>query len=176
MEQQEQRPSQVEEDDKQSNTSQDRERQDYWVIAGTTLTRMHVTPRRRLYVPTDEDSDIPLKFLDVTRRTHTDMDHLSESIIRDEWCTGDNDDRELSSWWTGCTKFDILRPAPPPGKMWVGPQLYDKRETTRPPWIQPSDWSDHMSKKQRQRETAKWNELRPRWDALRRKTQSHLFQ
>ena len=122
------------------------ENRDRWSIAGDYLVRHHVKPRKELYVPSEEDIPIPMKFLDVTRFTYTDLDSLSETTPT----------RELSSWWLGCTKFEILKPPPPPGKVWCNGSLVGKRASSKPPWIDPYEWSTRMSKAQQMKHIADW--------------------
>ena len=44
---------------------------DFWSISGDFIYRHHVEPRVKLYVPKEESFPIPLKYIDVTRNTHT---------------------------------------------------------------------------------------------------------
>ena len=59
------------------------EQQDYWKLTRDLLIRYHVTPRTSLYVPTDEDCPLPVKYLDVMRTTVTDMENQEEAHIED---------------------------------------------------------------------------------------------
>ena len=45
-------------------------------ISGDFLYRHHVVPRVKLYMPREESFPIPLKYIDVTRTTHTTLDVL----------------------------------------------------------------------------------------------------
>ena len=47
-----------------------------------TSDRHHVGPRVKLYVPREESSPIPLKYIDVTRTTYTSLDVLMEKILK----------------------------------------------------------------------------------------------
>ena len=47
--------------------------------------RHHVEPRVKLYVPREESFSIPLRYIDVTRATHTNLDVVQESRIDDFW-------------------------------------------------------------------------------------------
>ena len=51
---------------------------DFWSIAGDFVYRHHEELRVKLYVPTEESLPIPLKYIDVTRTTHTSLDVLLE--------------------------------------------------------------------------------------------------
>ena len=44
---------------------------DFWSLSGSFIYRHHVEPRVKLYSPTEESFPIPLKYIDVTRFTHT---------------------------------------------------------------------------------------------------------
>ena len=54
------------------------------------MYRHHVEPRVKLYSPREESFPIPLKYIDVSRTTHTNM-------------------RDLSDPWTGFTQFFSIR-------------------------------------------------------------------
>ena len=53
-------------------------RADLWSIQGDFICRHHKKPRVQLYVSKEETFRIPLKYTDVTRPTHTDLDVLQE--------------------------------------------------------------------------------------------------
>ena len=64
----------------------DREgRKDFWSIERNFIYRHHVQPRVQLNVPKEETFQIPLKYIDLTRTTHTNLDVLQESRIHDYW-------------------------------------------------------------------------------------------
>ena len=44
---------------------------DFWSITGDFIHRHHVEPRVKLHMPKEQSFPIPLKYIDVTRRTHT---------------------------------------------------------------------------------------------------------
>ena len=58
-------------------------RNDFWPISGNSNYRHHVEPRVKLYVPREESFPIPLKYIDVTRTTHTSLDVMMEKHIED---------------------------------------------------------------------------------------------
>ena len=66
-------------------------------------------------MPKEETVSIPLKYIDVTRSTHTDLDVMQEKRIDDYWNVDEN--RSLSDSWTGFTKFALLKEKPLPGCM-----------------------------------------------------------
>ena len=56
-------------------------RDDYWSMEGNFIDRFHLEPRVQLCVPKEESFSIPLKYIDVTRSTHTDLDVMQEKRI-----------------------------------------------------------------------------------------------
>ena len=44
---------------------------DFWTMSGNFIYRLHVEPRVKLYSPREESFPIPLKYIDVSRTTHT---------------------------------------------------------------------------------------------------------
>ena len=49
-------------------------RADFWSIQGDLICRRHNEPRVQHYVPKKETFPIPLKDIDVTRSSHTDLE------------------------------------------------------------------------------------------------------
>ena len=60
-------------------------RADFWPIQGDFICRYHNEPRVQLYVPKEETFSIPLKCIDETRSTFSDLDVLQEKRIDDYW-------------------------------------------------------------------------------------------
>ena len=54
-------------------------------MSGNFIYRNHVEPRVKLYSPREESFPIPLKYIDVTRTTHTNLDVKQEKRIDDYW-------------------------------------------------------------------------------------------
>ena len=73
-------------------------RNDFWSLQGDFIYRHHVEPRFELF---------PLKYIDVARTAHTNLDVLEESRTDDFWNV--DVDRNLSDSWTGFTKLTLLR-------------------------------------------------------------------
>ena len=46
---------------------------DFWLMSGNFIYRHHVEPRVKLYSPREESFPIPLKYIDVSRTTHTNF-------------------------------------------------------------------------------------------------------
>ena len=79
---------------------------DFWSMSGSFIYRHHVEPRVKLYSPREESFLIPLKYIDVTRTTHTNLDVKQEKRIDDYWNIDGS--RDLSDPWTGFTQFTLL--------------------------------------------------------------------
>ena len=58
---------------------------DFWSTSGNFIYRHHVEPRVKLYSPREESLSIPLKYVDVSRTTHTNLDVKLEKRIDDNW-------------------------------------------------------------------------------------------
>ena len=56
---------------------------DFWSMSGNFIYRHHVEPRVKLYSPREESFPIPLKYIDVSRTTHTNLDVKQEKRIDD---------------------------------------------------------------------------------------------
>ena len=87
---------------------------DFWAMSGNFIYRHHVEPRVKLYSPREESFPSPLKYIDVSRTTHTNLDVMQESRIDDCWNIDGS--RDLSDSWTGFTQFTLQ--TPPDGYMW----------------------------------------------------------
>ena len=70
---------------------------DFWSMSGNFIYRHHVEPRVKLYSPREESFPIPLKYIDVTRTTHTKLDVKQEKRIDDYWNIDGS--RDLSDPW-----------------------------------------------------------------------------
>ena len=79
---------------------------DFWSMSGSFIYRHHVEPRVKLHSPREESFPIPLKYIDVTRTTHTNLDVKQEKRIDDCWNIDGS--RELSDPWTGFTHCTLL--------------------------------------------------------------------
>ena len=78
---------------------------DFWSISGNVIYRHHVEPRVKLFSPREKALHIPLKYIDVSRTTHTTLDVTQESRIDDYWNIDGS--RDLSDSWTGFTQFTL---------------------------------------------------------------------
>ena len=97
---------------------------DFWSMSGNFKNRHHVEPRVKLYSPREESFPIPLKYIDVSRTTQTNLDVKQEKRIDDYWNIDGS--RDLSDFWTGFTLFTLLEEKPPDGYMWSGEKINEK--------------------------------------------------
>ena len=127
---------------------------DFWSMSGNFIYRHHVEPRVKLYSPREESFPIPLKYIDVSRTTHTNLDVKQEKRIDDYWNIDGS--RDLSDPWTGFTQFTLLEEKPPDGYMWSGERLTRKQQTSRPDHLWPEIWKT-MGKNAKLKEKQKWS-------------------
>ena len=120
--------------------------------SGNYIYRHHVEPRVKLYRPREETCPIPLKCIDVSRTTHTNLDVMQESRIDDYWNIDVS--KDLSDSWTGFTLFTLLKEKPPDGYMWSGSRLTKQQTTSRPDHFRPKIWRS-MSTNSKTKEKAK---------------------
>ena len=83
---------------------------DFWSMWGNFKNRHHVEPRVKLYSPREEALCIPLKYIDVSRTTHTNLDVKHEKRIDVYWNIDGS--RDLSDPWTGFTQVALLEEKP----------------------------------------------------------------
>ena len=126
---------------------------DCWSMSGNFIYRHHVEPRVKLYSPKEESFPIPLKYIDVSRTTRTNLDVMVERRIDDYWNIDGS--RDLSDPWTGFTQFTLLEEKPPDGYMWSGERLTRKQLPSRPDHLWPELWKS-MGKHAKLKEKQKW--------------------
>ena len=85
---------------------------DFWSMSGNFIYRHHVEPGVKLYSSREESFPIPLKYIDVSRTTHTNL-NVVQSRIDDYWNIDGS--RDLSDPWTGFTQFTLLEEKAPDG-------------------------------------------------------------
>ena len=107
-------------------------------MSGNFLYLHHVEPRVKVYSPREESFPIPLKYIDVSSTTHTNLDVKQEKRIDDYWNIDGS--RDLSDPWTGFTQFTLLEEKAPDER------LTRKQLTSRP---------DHL-----------WPELGRKWERM----------
>ena len=138
---------------------------DFWSMVRKLHYRHHVEPRVKLYSPREESFPIPLKYIDVSRTTHTNLDVLQERRIDDYWNIDGS--RELFGSWTGFTQFTILEEKPPDGKMWSGERLTREQITSRPHHLWPELWTK-LGRNAQLKEKQKWSNEKPKLDNARK--------
>ena len=111
---------------------------DFWSMSGNFIYRHHVEPRVKLYSPREESFPVPLKYIDVSRTSQTNLDVMQESRIDDFWNIDGS--RDLSNSWTGLTHFALLDEKPPDGYMWSWERLTKRKATSRPDHLRPDLW------------------------------------
>ena len=126
----------------------------FWSMSGSFIYRHHVEPRVKLYSPREESFPIPLKYIDVSRTTQTNLDVKQEKRIDDFWNIDGS--RDLSDPWTGFTQFTLLEEKPPDGYMWSGWRLTRKQLTSKPDHLWPELWKS-MGKHAKVKEKPKWS-------------------
>ena len=146
-----------------SSTSKEK---DTWMINQSCVVRIHNKPRTKLFVPHHSTFPIPIEYVDVLRTTWTDLDEAALSMFKDIWTT--ELDKDLGVLWTGRTVFYLLRPKPPPKKMWAGEKLINAKKTSRPPYIDSRVWSDSISDPMRKSIAAEYELLRPVVESARK--------
>ena len=126
---------------------------DFWSMSGSFIYRHHVEPRVKLYSPREESFPIPLKYIDVSRTTHANLD-VKQGRIDDYWNIDGS--RDLSDPWTGFTQFTLLEEKPPDGYMWSGWRLTKRQATSRPDQWWPELWKG-MARNAKPYEKQEWS-------------------
>ena len=145
---------------------------DLWSMSGNFIYRHHVEPRVKLYSPREESFPIPLKYIDVSRTTHTNLDVMQERRIDDYWNVDGSSD--LSDSWTGFTQFTLLEEKPPDGFMLSGRRLTRKQLTSRPDCLWP-ELRIKMGRNAQLKERQKWSHAKPQLDNARKLRGIYLF-
>ena len=136
----------------------------FWSIQGDFIYLHHVEPRVEIFVPKEESFPNPLKYIDVMKSTHTDLDVALEKRIDDYWNVDGN--RSLSDSWTGFTRFTLLNETPPKGWMWFGARLTKIQTTSRPDHRWPDAWT-RFGKAAQRREKQEWAFEEPKLEYAR---------
>ena len=139
---------------------------DFWSMSGNFIHRHHVEPRVKLYSPREDSFPFPLKYIDVSRTTHTNLDVKQERRIDDYWNIVGS--RDLSDPWTGFTQFTLLE------YVWSGERLTRKQLTSRPNHLWPELWKS-MGKHAKLKEKQKWSEEKLHLDNARKLRGIHFI-
>ena len=141
--------------------------QDYWRYTQEGVSRVHVAPRRELYVPQPHECDFNLEDLAEARRTH--RNEGDEQLPEDQW-RDPSSHHTFEEPWTGSTTFfwklapgdqpqrtrELPRPLPPaPVEVVPLPQPDDARQQqqTRSPRPKDDDSSRRRTHIQQQQQT-----------------------
>ena len=143
-----------------------KKRQDSWIIKGQTIQRIHRQARLRKFAPTEKNCPIPLKYIDITRRTETTLRDKSEACIYDCWY--DSEEEKLSAPWIGRTIFNLIMIEPREGCTWVNGEEVQIMKTNRPGDIMKTEWT-RLSKSRRNKEIERWKIEGPLQEKLRTK-------
>ena len=138
---------------------------DFWSMSGNFIYHHHFEPTVKLYSPREESFPIPLKYIDVSRTTKTNLDVKQERRIDDCWNIDGS--RDLSDSWTGFTQFTLLEEKPPDGYMWSGERLTRRQLTSRPEYLWPELW-EKMGKNAKLKDRQKWSHEKPQLDYARK--------
>ena len=123
-------------------------------MSGNFIYRHHVEPRVKLYSPREESFHIPLKYIDVTRTTHTNLDVKQERLIDDYWNIDGS--KDLSDPWTGFTHFTLLEEKPPDGHMVRG-EINEKTADIQARSFMARTLGEKMGKHAKLKEKQKWS-------------------
>ena len=124
-------------------------------MSGSFIYRHHFEPRVKFYSPREESFPIPLKYIDVSRTTHTNLDVKQEKRIDDRW---NIDGQEICLIHGQVSlNFTLLEEKAPDGYMWSGVRLTRKQLTSRPDHLWPELWKS-MGKHAKLKEKQKWSE------------------
>ena len=138
---------------------------DFWSTSGSFIYRHHVDPRVKLYSPREEPLPIPLKYIDVSRTTHTNLDVKQEKRIDDYWNIDGS--RDLSDSWTCFTQFILLSEKRPDGFMWSGERLTRRQLTSKADHLWPDLWR-RLARNAKLREKQKWSNEKLHLDNARK--------
>ena len=138
---------------------------DFWSMSGNFMYRHHVEPRVKLYSPREESFPIPLKYIDVSRTTHTNLDVKQKRRIDDCWNIDVS--RDLSDPWTGFTQFTLLEEKTSRRIYVVRDGLTRKQLRSRPDYLWPELW-EKMGKNANLKEKQKWSHEKHQLDNARK--------
>ena len=90
-------------------------------------------------MPKEETFPTPLKYTDVIRSTHTDLDVMQGKRIDGFWNVDSN--RSLSDSRKEFAKFTLPKEKPPTGYIWSGERLAKVQTTTRSDYVWREVWT-----------------------------------
>ena len=117
-------------------------------MSGSFIFRHHVEPRVKFYSPREESFPIPLKYIDVSRTTRTNLDVMQERRIDDYW--------------------NIDGSEKPSRRIFVFRERLTRRQaTSRPDHLWPELWIK-LGRNAKLKEKHKWSDEKPKLDNARR--------
>ena len=140
-------------------------RADFWSGQGDFVCHHHNETRVQLYMTKEETFPIPLKYIDVTGSTHTDLDVMQAKHINDDWNVDSN--KHSSDSWRGFTKPNSIEGKNAKGFKWSGARLTKIQTTTGPDHVWPEVWT-RIGKAPQNREKQAWAREKPKLDKARR--------
>ena len=115
-------------------------------------------------MPQEESFLSPVKYIDVTRTTHTFLDVLMEKQMEDCWNVAV--ERKLSDAWTDFTRFMLLNERPLDGYTWSEWRLTRIQNASRPNNVWPDVWK-HVSDAAKSKAKQRWAIEQPKADNAR---------
>ena len=137
---------------------------DFWSMSGNFIYAITLNPESN-FTRREKNLSLFMKYIDVSRTTHTNLDVMQESRIDDYWNI--DGPRDLSDSWAGFIQFTLLNEKPPDGYMWSGGRLTRKQLTSRPDHLWPELW-EKMGKNAKLKEKHKWSHEKLQLDNARR--------
>ena len=138
---------------------------DFWSMSGNFIYRHHVETRVKLYSPREESFPVPLKYIDVSRTTHANLDVKQEKRI---------DDHGISMGQEICLILGNVslalfywKKTPPDGYMLSGERLTRKQLTSRPDHSCPELWTK-LGRNAQLKEKQKWSHEKLHLDNARK--------
>ena len=116
-------------------------------------------------MPKERSFRIPLKYIDVVRRTNATSDVLLESRIDDNWNV--EGDLMLTGTWTGFVQILRFNEKPPDGYTWSGKRFTKVQAASRPHFFWPEVRSS-FSQNSQQKEQQFWALEKPKLDNARK--------
>ena len=133
---------------------------DQWLLTRDVLIRVHNKPRTTLFTPNedkDDPSPLPLKWLDIMRRTQTSCTGLEHHTVEDYWLNPEVASRDLGEEWIGRTCFYLRRTPAKKGYRWENcRETRRQKNSNRPASIWPEEWPK-MGDKVKAKAIVDWN-------------------
>ena len=123
-------------------------------MSGNFIYRHHVDPRVKFYSPREESFPILLKYIDVSRTTHTNLDVMQESRI--DYYLNIDGSRDVSDSRTGFAQFTLSSEKLPDGFVWSWERLTKRQATSKPEHLWPELWKT-MGKNAKLKGKQKWS-------------------